>query len=172
MKPYSEQHRLLYQHHYGLQTPSRPRPNAWLPQIETLAEALGARDILDYGCGSARGISRFSKYPVQDYDPGVPGCDSPPTQADLVVSIHALEHVEPGTVDAVLLHMESLARKAILLVVSCEDSTKVLPDGSPWHSFVKPEMWWLKYLSGSGYLPLQPINPKPGAEFAAIWNRK
>lgn len=162
----SERHKALYRQHYAGKD-TRARPNPWLSRIETLAREIGARSILDYGCGLARGISRFSTYPVMDFDPGVPECASPPTSADLVVSIHALEHIEPDMVDAVLIHMQALARKAILLVVSCEESTKVLPDGSPWHSFVKPASWWHYYLTD--YTPIPPKAARLGAEYAGIW---
>ncbi|MBP8231745.1 MAG: hypothetical protein KAY22_05525 [Rhizorhabdus sp.] len=162
----SERHRQLYQQHYKGRTVA-PRPNPWLHVIERLAREIEARDILDYGCGISRGVSRFSSYPVRDFDPGVPECAAPPTAADFVVSIHALEHVEPDMIDAVLLHMQSLARKAILLVVSCEASTKLLPDGSPWHSFVKPASWWHHYLTD--YVPIPPKAARLGAEYAGIW---
>jgi hypothetical protein len=79
---------------------------------------------------------------VADYDPGVPGIDAPPSPADLVVSIHALEHVERDRLPAVIRHMESLAVRGLLVVVSLEPSTKLLPDGSPWHSIVEPREWW------------------------------
>jgi hypothetical protein len=162
----SDKHRGLYRDYYATREIAR-RPSAWIPQIESIAAVLNARDVLDYGCGAARGISTYCKLPVMDYDPGVPGCDSVPTAADLVVSIHMLEHVEPMYIDAVLMHMQSLARKALLIAISCQESTKVLPDGSPWHSFVRSHKWWRSYLSDFVEQP----GLRPGTEYVGLWTR-
>lgn len=162
----SEHHREQYRLYYAQRQPIEPRPNQWLPRIEALAEQLGAHSILDYGCGVARGVSRFARIPTYDYDPAVPGCDAPPSPADLVVSIHALEHVEPDYLVDVVIHMESLARKALLVVISCEESTKTLPDGRPWHCLVRPPQWWRAALPA--YFELEPLK-EPGREWAALW---
>jgi hypothetical protein len=89
-----------------------------------------------------------------------------PAPADLVVSIHALEHVEPEYVDAVIEHMQHLALKALFIVVSCEPSTKLLPDGSAWHSFVRSAEWWKEKLSAFASQPV--IMDRQGAEYAAV----
>jgi hypothetical protein len=132
----SQRHARLYQDYYA-QRRIEPRRSGWVDRVEALAKQLRASSIIDYGCGAARGISHFCSLPVADYDPGVPGCTDIPAPADLVVSMHALEHVEPQYVDAVIDHMLALARTAVFIVVSCEPSTKKLPDGSPWHCFVR-----------------------------------
>jgi hypothetical protein len=161
----SPAHRLRYQQYYAARSVVQ-RPSAWLPRIEEIASQIGARTIIDYGCGAARGISGFCSLPVTDYDPGVPACAAPPDGADLVVSIHALEHVEAQYVDAVIDHMHTLARKGVLIVVSCEPSTKVLPDGSAWHCFVQSADWWRNRLPS--FQPLPTVMDRPGAEFAAL----
>lgn len=159
----SDRHRDLYRRHYDTRV-VESRPSAWLPRIEALADRHGLRTVVDYGCGAARGVSRFSRLAVTDYDPAVPGCEWVPAPADLVVSVHALEHVEPESVDAVIDHMRGLALRALLVVVSCEASTKTLPDGSPWHSFVRPWDYWLGRLSD--LTPIETIKG-PEREFAA-----
>jgi hypothetical protein len=141
------------------------KPNAWIPRIEEIAARIGARDVLDYGCGSPPRISPYTKLRVSDYDPGVIGLDARPDPADLVVCIAALEHVEPETVDDVISDIESLARKAVFIVVGCTESSKVLPDGSAWHSFVRSPDWWRERLSE--YAP-QPIIRQPGTEYVAL----
>jgi hypothetical protein len=145
--------------------PERVRPNSWLERIEAIADEVGARSLIDYGCGTSRGVSRFSRLQVSDYDPGVPGCETIPARVDMVVSVHALEHVEPEHVDAVIAHIRSLARAAALLVISCDPSTKVLPDGSPWHSLVRDPDWWRDRLCGWAELQTS----RPQREFAAMW---
>lgn len=161
----SAKHQQLYMDYYA----SRYIPlhrSRWLDRVEQLADTIGAQTILDYGCGRGRGISSFSKYDVRDYDPGVPGCTAEPAPADLVVSIHALEHVEPQYVDGVIEHMKKLATKALFIVVSCEPSTKLLPDGSPWHSFVRSAQWWTEKLAVFDPQPV--IMDRYGAEYAAL----
>lgn len=163
----SDRHRELYRHYYERhQLQIYPRPNHWLPRIEQIAVVLNAQSVLDYGCGAARGLSPYCSVPVVDYDPGVPGCDALPRPCDLVVSIHMLEHVEPEKLGAVLDHMRSLALKAWLVVVSLEASTKVLPDGSPWHSLVREADWWRDRLPG--FTPV-PTLKSPDKEFAALY---
>lgn len=164
----SAKHRELYRDYYAQRiTPSRA--SSWLSRIDALAAQLQASAVIDYGCGAARGVSIFSRFDVIDYDPGVPECSALPAPADLVVSIHTLEHVEPDCVDAVIEHMQSLARLALLVVVSCEASTKLLPDGSAWHSFVRPASWWRARLSGFEEQTI--IKDRAGSEFAALWRR-
>jgi hypothetical protein len=165
----SERHARLYRDYYA-QRHIEPRPSGWLDRVEQLASSLEAASIIDYGCGAARGISRFSRFTVVDYDPGLPQCAAIPQPADLVVSIHALEHVEPNCVDTVIDHMLALARKAVLITVSCEPSTKKLPDGSPWHCFVQSADWWRRRLSS--FEPQPVLKDRIGAEYAAIYRHK
>lgn len=160
----SDRHRDLYRRYYDTNV-AESRPSAWLPRIESLANAYEFSSVIDYGCGAARGVSRYSRLSVADYDPAVPGCEAIPEPADLVVSVHALEHVEPESVDEVIDHMQGLALRALLIVVSCEGSTKVLPDGSPWHCFVRPWDYWLGRLHD--FRPVASIKGN-GKEFAAV----
>ena len=167
MKLYSDEHQQRYLDYYAKHQ-ARERPSPWLERIDQMAEALQAKSILDYGCGDARGLSRYlTRVPVADYDPGVPGLDVPPSPADLVVSLHALEHIEPECADVVIRHMQSLTRKALYIAVSCEPSTKLLPDGTPWHTFVRSPEWWRERLQG--FAELQPRHDRPGAEFVGMW---
>jgi hypothetical protein len=140
-------------------------PSRWVERVRQLAIEVDAESILDYGSGPSGGLSRYIPN-VRDYDPGVKGLDSEPEQADLVTCIHTLEHVEPICLAAVVADLQILARKALFVVVSCEKSTKVLPDGTPWHTFVRDARWWRDYLVGFEEQP--PMKDKPGAEYAAL----
>lgn len=160
----SERHLDLYRKYYELHTVQRA-PSVWLPTVELIADRVGAKRVIDYGCGMARGLA-FSKHlNVTNYDPGIPGLDANPNVHDMVASIHMLEHVEPFMVHDVIHHIESLASKAVFIVVSCQMSTKLLPDGSPWHSLVRPPDWWRETLKGMVEQPV--LNP--GKEYAALW---
>jgi hypothetical protein len=54
-------------------------------------------------------------------------------------------------------------------VISCEASSKILPDGTPWHTCVRPAEWWRRKLAG--FEPQAPLNDKPGAEVALLSRR-
>jgi hypothetical protein len=58
----------------------------------------------------------------------------------------------------------------VFIVVSCVPSTKTLPDGSPWHCFVKDAKWWANRLSD--FQPQPILKDRAGAEFAALYVRE
>ena len=172
MTRFSPTHLALYAAHYA-QHPPRERPHRWQAMVEHVAQEVGATTILDYGCGPAANLARFSAVPVVSYDPAVPVYAEEPAPADLVVCMHMLEHVEPAHVTAVLRHLWSLARVAALVTVSCQPSTKQLPDGTPWHSFVKPPHWWatiLAALATPGTCEALPVE-RPGLEYGCLLRR-
>lgn len=131
-----------YQQYYKDHGRLAEKPPEHLEFVEQLMVIWHCKDILDYGCGAARGLSRFSQFPVHDYDPGVHGLGVL-KPADLVVCNHVLEHVE--NLDAALDVIRDCVRNAklgVFITVSCEKSTKLLPDGTPWHSLVmSPDSW-------------------------------
>lgn len=137
----SDIHRQRYRVYYQGREVA-PRPHSWQPMIDALVREWGAKTVLDYGSGPSRSLEKHAAYPVESYDPGVPGLDTPPDPADLVVCNHTLEHVELEFVDAVLKHIAELAKVGVYIAVSCEPSTKVLFDGTPWHSLVRDREWW------------------------------
>ena len=163
----SHKHAERYRAYYAAR-PVVSLPSRWVDRVGELADRLGAHTVLDYGCGPGRGISRFLARPVRDYDPGVEGLDAAPKPADLVICVHTLEHVEPESFEEVLAHLKRLARRALFVVVSCEPSTKMLPDGTPWHTLVHDVLWWRVTL-GTDFVE-QPCLKKPGAEYAALFD--
>ena len=172
MQRFSPQHLALYEAHYATHAP-RERPHRWQSLVEHLAQGLGATSILDYGCGQAANLARFSALPIVSYDPSIPAYAQEPESADLVICMHMLEHVEPEYITAVLLHLWSLARLAVLITVSCQASTKRLPDGTPWHSFLKPPSWWadrLAVLAMPGMCEALPVE-RPAVEYGCLLTR-
>lgn len=161
----SAAHRERYREHYETH-PVPIRPSIWVEYVQTLATHVGAKTMLDYGSGPARGLSCFvAGVTACDYDPGVPEIAARPKSADLVCCIHTLEHVEDqAQLDEVMLDLRSLAKRALFVVASCQASTKLLPDGTPWHTFVRDLAWWRAYLSDFREQPAL----RPGAEYAAL----
>jgi hypothetical protein len=148
----SPEHAARYQQYYAAHFPGALRPHAWQHLVERLIAEVGATSVLDYGCGPSAALAWHLHVPVQNYDPGVVACAALPSPADVVVCVHTLEHVEPECLPEVLHHLWGCTRKAALLIISCQPSTKVLPDGIPWHTCVREPIWWQRVLEGLGRL--------------------
>lgn len=120
---------------------------SWVPHLENWNLFDGIETALDYGCGRhtfEHSMSeRHPNIAVAEYDPGVPGYDTMPEPADLVVCTDVLEHFEPKHVDAGLGHLAILTKKRAFLVIACELSKSFLPDGRNTHLTVKSPDWWL-----------------------------
>lgn len=119
---------------------------ARVSDVIQLAVQSDSRTILDYGCGRGT-LKRNMTLPVREYDPAIPGKDSLPSPADLVVCGDVLEHVEPECLEAVLKHLQSLTRKICFAVIHLTPAKKVLPDGRNAHLIQEDEHWWAERLS-------------------------
>lgn len=106
------------------------------------------KTVLDYGCGKGELQRRFDGKlcQVRGYDPCVLPYSGTPQPAELLVSIAALEHVEPEHVDAVLDHMAELTEKMAFITVACVPSMHTLSDGRNAHATIRPRDWWVKKL--------------------------
>lgn len=121
------------------------------------ASRYDCRTVLDYGCG--KGKLRHTFPALQEYDPAIPGKDSEPRPADLVVCADVLEHVEPDKIDAVLDHLRRLSQKVCLLSICLVPAQKTLADGRNAHLLVKPADWWAERLER--YFDLQAFDATP-----------
>jgi len=114
--------------------------------IGELARNLGAKSILDYGCGKG-GLGRaLSHMTVIGYDPAIPGLDKRPSPADLVVCTDVLEHIEPECLDEVLDDLMRCAAKGVFLTVATRPAQKVLEDGRNAHLIQQGADWWVPKL--------------------------
>jgi 2-polyprenyl-3-methyl-5-hydroxy-6-metoxy-1,4-benzoquinol methylase len=122
--------------------------------ILSVANAISARSILDYGCGKAllhnelqARCEEFNQTcTIENYDPAMPEFATPPSPAHLVVCTDVMEHVEPEFLDNVLADLKRLTLHTLYLAISTRKSAKTLPDGRNTHLIVKPADWWLPKL--------------------------
>jgi len=106
-----------------------------------IAEAMGTRDILDYGCGKGR-LAQLMPWPIKEYDPAIPEKSSRPDPADIVICRDVLEHVEPECLEDVLADLARCVKRLGLFSISTRPSTKFLADGRNAHLIQKPWNWW------------------------------
>lgn len=118
----------------------------WADTVVWLCRRFECSSVLDYGCGqgSLKASLEAAGVPfqVREYDPAIDGKDAAPMAADLVVCTDVLEHIELDRLASVLNHVQSLARKAIVLSVALDPTSKILSDGRNAHILLRPVAWW------------------------------
>lgn len=156
-------HQLISPHYLELQKRLHQAPQGyggrgdkWAGIVMQLAVQYDAWSILDYGCGEgslATVLRRSALHGIRidEYDPAIPGKDSRPGFADLVVCTDVLEHIEPDRLDNVLADLRMLARKVLWVVVSTKDSNKVLADGRNAHLIIENGDWWKQKVRAAGF---------------------
>lgn len=113
--------------------------------VGQMLKVYGPIEVLDYGCGK-RALERaitegyvelpgltFRGYNLDDPDP---------EPADLVTCTDVMEHVEPECVEAVLDHIQSLARRHVFFAIDTQPALKDLPDGRNAHICLRPNDYW------------------------------
>lgn len=118
----------------------------WAKIVEDVARSMDIDTILDYAAGKCTLAATLHGYDVRSYDPCVPGIDALPEPAELVVATDFMEHVEPQCVEAVLDHIQSLAKRAVFLVIATRPAQKTLADGRNAHLIQEPCEWWMPQL--------------------------
>lgn len=146
-----------------LQKELHARPNGyggkghkWAAAVDQVALDVDARSVLDYGCGQGRLKTELQQiaprlFRISEYDPAIPGKDTRPTFADLVVCTDVLEHVEPDKLAATLQVLKTLARKAVFVVIATRPSNKTMADGRNAHLIIQADEWWCERLSDAGF---------------------
>lgn len=121
------------------------------------AQVIGARSVLDYGCGQGtlrqHAEKEFSKdiIRVSEYDPGIRGKDHLPKPAQMIVCTDVLEHIEPDLIDNVLKHQFALAERGAFFVIALRPARETLPDGRNAHLLIRQPQWWLDSLMDAGW---------------------
>lgn len=123
--------------------------------IVDFAAEIGAKSILDYGCGESTMRPEIKKLGwkgfIGEYDPAKFGKEAPPKPADLVVCTDVMEHVEPEFTDNVLRHIRGLTGKGCFMVVATRPANKILPNGENAHLVIEPVQWWLDKIAAAGW---------------------
>lgn len=122
----------------------------WAKNVLSVCRERGTFDVLDYGCGK-RTLEQTLGFPIQNYDPCIPGLDGPPKPADIVACIDVLEHIEPECIDAVLADIARLTKVAAFLLIANRPAMKMLPDGRNAHLIQEGPEWWLPRLWKAGF---------------------
>lgn len=126
--------------------------------IAKLARSVGAKTMLDFGCGRGDAYSSPHKLHhvlgirrpnVTLYDPAFPKHDKKPTGTyDLVVCSDVLEHVLEEDVPAFLDGLFARANKAVWLSVCTRAAKKTFPNSDiNLHVTIRPYLWWHEQIS-------------------------
>ena len=116
--------------------------------VVKLSEALKTHSIMDYGCGKGS-LGQKLPFPIWEYDPALPGKDSVPRSAELVLCLNVLQCVEPEFLDNVLGDLVRCTRKCAFVVINTKPSDKLLNDGRNLHLIQQDKDWWSKKLNES-----------------------
>ena len=112
-------------------------------RVLQLLNKFNASTVLDYGAGKGGLKAALPDVDVREYDPAIPGKDTSPEPADILVCTDVLEHIEPECLDDVLSELARLTLKVGHLVIATQpDQTKHLPDGRNPHLIVQSAGWW------------------------------
>jgi hypothetical protein len=138
---YREQNRYLHESSAVYGTSG----HKWSAQILSVIETDGGyASILDFGCGKGTLATSLAEsgIAVAEYDPAIPGKDTPPEPAELVICGDVLEHVERDCLDAVLAELKRLAKRKLIVVIDTNPADKTLPDGRNAHLIIENAAWW------------------------------
>jgi hypothetical protein len=120
----------------------------YAPMIAEVMQAVGTRELLDYGAGKGRLALTLNQmfdepFTVHHYEPAVPEWSKPPQPCRFVACIDVLEHIEPDLVDNVLDDLKRVTAHVGFFSVDIQPAVKVLSDGRNAHLIQKPASWWL-----------------------------
>jgi len=125
--------------------------------------------VLDYGTGKGLFPNALKQalpsLKVGAYDPAVEAFSQKPAKPfDLVTSFDVLEHVERGSIHAVLEEIHRLSRQIVYLQIDLQPAVKRLSSGRNAHILLAPPDWWVAQIAA--HFPVQgsfPIFHESGA---------
>ena len=152
--PLAEDSNLITADYRQMQQALHENPNygiasvQYAPLVAQVVQALGVRDLLDYGAGKGRlGIElpKYIRHPLRilHYDPAIPKWSAAPAPCEFVACIDVLEHIEPAFLDNVLDDLKRVTARAAMFTVHIGPAIKILSDGRNAHLIQQPPAWWL-----------------------------
>lgn len=124
----------------------------WLDRVLEIFDGLEATDVLDYGCGKGflGQALRENGVVCYDYDPAMDG-KTYAKPADLVVCTDVMEHIEPVSLQAVLMHLIEVTKVALFVAISTRPAGKKLSSGKNAHLIIQPCQWWREQFDQAGF---------------------
>lgn len=116
-----------------------------------LMKKVGGESLLDYGCGKGY-LGKALDFPIWEYDPAIEGKAALPRQADVVICVDVVEHVERDKIDNVLLHIAECTKKVAFFSIYSHPAKKTYSDGRNTHLIQEQAWWWLNKLSRFFYI--------------------
>ena len=129
--------------------------------IKNVVEGFGAKSLLDYGCGKAKGYEPFTvdtpEGPFSNslsniwgltdfgfYDPGhAPFTTLPERTFDAVISTDVLEHCPEEDLPWIVSEIFGYSEKFVYCTVALYPAVKTLPNGQNAHISLKSIGWWV-----------------------------
>ena len=121
--------------------------------LKKMHENGACNSLLDYGTGKGKLIERLHEelpkaIKVKGYDPSIPKyAEKPIEPVDILTCLDVLEHIEMGSIDAVLKDIHSLTKGFCYLVIDLQPAVKKLADGRNAHILLAPPEWWIGRIS-------------------------
>jgi hypothetical protein len=140
------------------------------PFVAAIIKTIGAKRILDYGCGQSRLFELLNRklgVSTQRYDPSVEGIDSKPQASfDLLINIDVLEHIPEEQLDAVFDEFRKLSNRHFI-IIDTKPARLFLPDGRNAHLTLYGKDWWAKRL-GLAFPTVKAVDVKTRSRVAFI----
>lgn len=154
---YRELNKKFHERERNAGTPWGVSGRKYYKQVYNFANKIGAKSILDYGCGSSTlkgafyGHGTLDDFDFREYDPCVPGKDAKrPDKADLVVNTDVMEHVEPQFINDTLLELYNRSEKGLFMVIATISSSEWLTSEINAHRTVENADWWINRIQSLG----------------------
>jgi len=140
------------------------------PTVLQLINQIKPQTLTDYGAGKQRLNLRLQelnapKYIYQPFDPAFPEYGEA-KEAELVVCIDVLEHIESDFLNNVLEDLKRVTRRLGFFTVHTGPAKKKLSDGRNAHIIQKPQDWWADILAR--YFEILEIQPAPNGFVAVV----